>query len=140
MNLFKILFTALMLSISIYGQGNWIKVKIIGIEEIKGQMAIALFNSSDNFPEQKGDNPHAFVEINSDSVEHTFYDIADGVYAIAVYHDANSNGEMDKNFLGIPTEDYVFSNYASGSFGPPEFEEAVFKFEDTLIITLDINK
>lgn len=140
MNLLKIVFTALILSISIFGQGNWIKIKIIGIEEIKGQMAIALFNSAENFPEQKGDNPHTFVEINSDSVEYTFYNIVNGDYAIAAYHDANSNREMDKNFLGIPTEDYVFSNYASGSFGPPEFEEAVFTCEDTLKITLDINK
>ncbi len=31
---------------------------------------------------------------------------------------------MDKNLLGIPTEDYAFSNNALGKMGPPSFESA----------------
>ena len=32
--------------------------------------------------------------------------------------------------LGIPVEDYGFSNNASGLFGPPSWEDAKFRFSD----------
>ncbi|UUZ49269.1 DUF2141 domain-containing protein [Massilia sp. B-10] len=55
-----------------------------------------------------------------------FKDLPEGEYAFAVYHDANANGQMDKNLLGIPTEDYAFNNNAVGKMGPPKFEAAKF--------------
>ena len=39
-----------------------------------------------------------------------FNDIPPGTYAIAVFHDENANGKLDKNFLGIPCEGYGASN------------------------------
>ena len=52
-----------------------------------------------------------------------------GEYAIAVFVDANGNGKMDKNFLGIPKEQYGFSNNVMGRMAAPSFEQA--KFEVT---------
>ena len=43
-----------------------------------------------------------------------------------MYHDENGNGEFDQGFLGIPLEDYGFSNGASGFLGPPSFSDAAF--------------
>jgi len=34
-------------------------------------------------------------------------------YAIAVYHDKNGNGRIDRNFIGVPTEDGGLSNNPS---------------------------
>jgi len=45
-----------------------------------------------------------------------------------MYHDLNSNDELDKNFLGIPTEPYAFSNNARG-FGLPPYKKAMFKLD-----------
>jgi uncharacterized protein (DUF2141 family) len=44
-----------------------------------------------------------------------------GVYALAIYHDANANGKFDRSGLGLPNEGYGFSNNASTFFGPPSF-------------------
>jgi uncharacterized protein (DUF2141 family) len=41
------------------------------------------------------------------------------------------DGELDSNFLGIPTEDYGFSNNARGTFGPADYDDAKFLFEQT---------
>jgi uncharacterized protein (DUF2141 family) len=63
-----------------------------------------------------------------------------GTYAIKVYHDENSDGELDTNILGIPSEDYGFSNDASGWFGPPSWEKSKFLFnqkEMTVEISVD---
>lgn len=43
--------------------------------------------------------------------------------AITAFHDANENGELDKNAIGIPTEKYGFSNNPAPGFGPPSFDQ-----------------
>jgi uncharacterized protein (DUF2141 family) len=52
-----------------------------------------------------------------------FENVPAGVYAIAAYHDVDSNGVMDTNFIGIPREPYGFSNDV-GRRGPPNFVSA----------------
>lgn len=44
-----------------------------------------------------------------------------GVYAIAVYHDANANLKIDRNAIGLPSEGFGFSNDASTLLGLPLF-------------------
>ena len=51
---------------------------------------------------------------------------APGHYAVAVYHDANSNSRMDRKPIGIPEEGFGFSNNSSTLFGPPSFTAARF--------------
>jgi uncharacterized protein (DUF2141 family) len=48
---------------------------------------------------------------------------------VSAFHDRNNNGELDKDWLGVPVEDYGASNDARGTFGPPSFEDAKFRFE-----------
>ena len=54
--------------------------------------------------------------------------VAPGTYAIAVFHDENSNGKLDSNFMRIPREGVGASNAAKGHFGPPKFDAAAFHF------------
>ena len=85
---------------------------------------IGLFNTKNSFIRKeipwKGEMHTAI----SGTMQIVFKDIPPGEYAISVIHDANSNGKLDKNFLGIPREGFGFSNDAMGSFGPPEYTEA----------------
>jgi uncharacterized protein (DUF2141 family) len=66
----------------------------------------------------------------------TINSIANGKYAIRYFHDENANGELDKNFMGIPKEGYGFSNDAYGNYGPKDFEEWIFRVENTTNIEL----
>jgi len=54
-----------------------------------------------------------------------------GEYAVRVFHDENKNEIIDTNILGIPTEDYGYSNNVSSWFGPPSWERAKFIFNKT---------
>ena len=54
-----------------------------------------------------------------------------GEYAVRVFHDENKNEIVDTNIFGIPTEDYGYSNNASGWFGPPSWENAKFILNQT---------
>jgi uncharacterized protein (DUF2141 family) len=56
--------------------------------------------------------------------EFVFEDVAPGRYAVAAYHDADGDGELDKIPPGIPTEPYGFSNEV-GRLGIPSFQKAL---------------
>lgn len=51
---------------------------------------------------------------------------AAGRYSVALYHDENGNKEFDRDFLGIPSEGYGFSQNPGFRFGKPDIEETLF--------------
>jgi uncharacterized protein (DUF2141 family) len=65
--------------------------------------------------------------------------LPDGEYAFRVMHDLNDNGELDSNFVGMPTEPWAFSNNAVGKFGPPQWSDVRFELRDDLTQTIDLN-
>lgn len=54
-----------------------------------------------------------------------FAQLPAGRYAVQVMHDANDNGKLDTNFVGMPTEAYGFSNNPS-LMRKARFDEAAF--------------
>lgn len=101
-----------------------------GLSKQKGALRIAIFNSEYDYP----DSPTVaeIIRVEDTLVEWRVNNLAYGNYAIAVYHDANENGELDTNFLGIPTERYGFSNGARGKFGPATWDQAKFTISHRL--------
>jgi uncharacterized protein (DUF2141 family) len=62
-----------------------------------------------------------------------------GEYAFVAYHDINSNGTCDVNFIGYPTEPLVFSRPFKIRFRGPRFDEisiVVNKPRDTVTVQL----
>jgi uncharacterized protein (DUF2141 family) len=57
-------------------------------------------------------------------VEFTLRNVKPGTYAVAVFHDLNGNGRLDRNFIGLPNEPYGFSNDV-GRRGAPNFDGAL---------------
>jgi len=57
---------------------------------------------------------------------------ATGRYTVALYHDENGNKEFDRNFIGIPSEGYGFSNNPGFRLGKPEQEETLFTVQDSM--------
>lgn len=53
-------------------------------------------------------------------------DVPPGVYGVKCYQDANRNGKIDRNFLGIPLERYGFSRDARPVLSEPEFNRTKF--------------
>tara|TARA_Y100000991_G_C21951875_1_gene340183 strand:+ start:274 stop:711 length:438 start_codon:yes stop_codon:yes gene_type:complete len=86
----------------------------------EGRSEGGFFSGIDSFIELK--ESHEFV-IN----------LPEGIYAIALFIDANKNMKIDKNFLGIPKEQYGFSNNAMGNLSGPSFEQAKFQVKGNSI-------
>jgi len=115
-----------------------IDIEVFGIENQKGSIFIGLFNSKENFPKKDAVYKGMILEINSKVIKYQFADIPNGAYAVSIFQDKNNNGKLDKNFIGIPSEKYGFSNNARGSFSSPSFDEAKFEFVDNISINVEI--
>jgi len=108
---------------------NLIHVEIAGLHSDKGQVLCSLFSSPSDFPKKTGKAvAHAKSSIARGHASCEFPGIAPGRYAVSVFHDENSNGKLDTNFLGIPREGVGASNDARGHMGPPKFDAAHFQF------------
>lgn len=94
----------------------------------RGACYLALFASAEGFPRQTSQAARTLrLPVSGATASFSFERLPPGAYALAVYHDENSNGELDKNFFGLPTERYGFSNNArSMMFFPPSFGAARF--------------
>jgi uncharacterized protein (DUF2141 family) len=104
-------------------------VRVGGLENDRGRVAVALFASAEAFPDQKRATAGHLAKIEKGRAAVRFTGLRPGVYAVAVLHDENENDKMDFNFLGMPLEGYGFSNDASATFGPPSFQAASFRLQ-----------
>lgn len=103
-------------------------VEISGLNEPQGQVCLNLFNSSGGFPSNRDEAVQTIcIGTTGDApLVATFEDLSPGSYAVSVFHDANSDNEFNRNFVGMPAEGFGFSRNPEALTGPPEFGEAVF--------------
>ena len=104
-------------------------VRVSGLNNDRGRVAVALFASAETFPDQRRALSGQLAKIENGRAAVRFAGLSPGRYAVAVLHDENENAKMDFNFLGMPLEGYGFSNDASAPFGPPSFEAAAFRLK-----------
>ena len=102
-------------------------VNVTGVRNAAGKVVIGIWNSKDGFPKER---PKAFrqatVAIVNGTATTTFSEVPYGEYAVAVFHDENSNGKMDTRFPGIPIEGVGASNNRHPKFSAPSFRECRF--------------
>jgi uncharacterized protein (DUF2141 family) len=104
-------------------------VRVSNLAEDKGTVNLSMYDSEKEYSAKEGapvrkmkagiEKGHALIE---------FDDVPYGEYGFKLYHDQNGNGVMDRNFLGIPQEDYAFSNNTAGRFGSPSYDKVKFRF------------
>jgi len=109
------------------GHGADLEVELRGLHSAEGHALVALHREAAgaDFPSDASvvANVAAPAAINTVVV---FRELPAGEYAVAAFHDANGDGELNANFVGMPTECYGFSNDARGFMGPPSFDDAAF--------------
>ena len=103
-------------------------IKINNVSKDKGIIWIGLYDSADTYLIKEKSilkkidvSKKGYHEMVIDSLPY-------GIYAMALFHDVNANGEMDRNLLGIPSEPYAFSKKPKSKWRLPKFEEVKFDF------------
>lgn len=105
-------------------------VKNLEVEQ--GSLHVALYQDESAFLKEGQDLVKKIMPVSS-SPDCTILitKLPFGSYAVAIFHDLNGNGKLDKNTLGIPTEPYAFSNNPSAKWRSPTFAETLIKFGES---------
>ena len=109
---------------TVQAQAASVTVTVTGVRDSRGVVRVAIC------PRAEFLHPHCpyvgRAPAESGSVAVTIDDVPPGVYAAEAFQDANDNGNLDRNWLGLPKEGMGFSNDAPMRFGPPRFDDAAF--------------
>jgi len=124
---------------SLLGTGK-LTVIIRGFENETGNCRFGIDDSEEVFERDDSVWIGKELPIINKEVVVTIDSLKFGEYAVRVFHDENEDDVVNTNILGIPTEDYGYSNDASGWFGPPSWEKAKFIFnKPEMTIHIDID-
>ncbi len=121
-----ILLAGLATLLSQAAQAESLTVVVTGIEEIKGEIRMALYNSAEAFNQGGAATRGGYQAVSGEVATITLGDLAAGEYAIRLYQDIDSDGQLTANMMGMPAEPYGFSGRSTRR-GPPLWDEAVFE-------------
>lgn len=120
--------------ISPSSDGHELHIRVEGDLSSKGHFFVALYRSSDDFPSQTKVFKRAVESCQNRIV--VLNNLPTDTYAVAVFQDQNDNQVLDKNFFGVPTEKYGFSNQAREIFSAPSFKSASFNLSSDRVIRI----
>lgn len=112
-------------------------IKIAGIEKVVGKIQIGIYNDACKFPKEGEQYKVIIFSVTSKIMTYKI-GLPVGSYAIALMHDEDADGECDKNFLGLPTEGYGFSNNVKPKLSAPSFDETKIELISDKIIQIDL--
>ena len=108
-----------------------VSATVTGLRSEKGQVLACLTAQPETFPECQNDpDARSLVVAAAPVVALDFGPVRPGRYAIALIHDENGNGRLDKRLM-MPREGFGFSRDAPVSLGPPRFAAAAFTVDGT---------
>ncbi len=110
---------------AVSAQASQLTVEITDLRTEKGAVMVALIDSPAGWDDGKKAVARRMLTPAGDTLTLAFDDLKPGQYAVQVMHDENSNGKLDTNFIGMPTEGYGFSNNPR-VMRRPKYDEARF--------------
>ena len=123
---------------SLYSQTYNLAITITGVKSTDGKIQIGLYNKKESFPHVDGQYKLFYVDANGFSGIYTFKDLPYGEYAVAIFHDKNSDKICNTNFLGIPKEGYGFSKNFKPRLSSPSFNDCKIDLNSNLSITINL--
>ncbi len=135
-NLITLLF--LMLAQIAYSQTFNLSITVKNIEKVKGNIIISVYNKPEKFLQKDEAFKTLSVKVGKTTETCVFKDLPKGEYAIALFHDKNSDGKCNRNFLGIPKEGYGFSKNIKPSISAPIFEDCKIELNKNKTITIEL--
>jgi len=114
-------------------------VTINGARNANGAIAAGIFNGENGFPKPAAAFAAFRIRAATGPVSFTVHNLPPGRYAVTSYHDENSNGKLDADETGLPTEGYGVSNNAREVLSPPQWSKASFELSEqnkTVTVTI----
>lgn len=115
-----------------------LNLSIENIQEVKGSIEIGVYNNSAHFLKEKKAIKTYSLPVTGNSVNQKIKGLPKGDYAISLYHDQNSDGKCNRNFIGIPKEPYGFSNNFKPKFSKPSFKDCKISISANKNLKIDL--
>jgi uncharacterized protein (DUF2141 family) len=97
-------------------------VNVSGLRSGKGLIAVSLYaDDRKKFLVRKGSVYVGRVDARAPVTHVCMHLPSTGVYALAVYHDEDGSRKLNRNFVGLPTEGFGFSNNPKTFMSLPAF-------------------
>lgn len=108
-----------------------VSVDVSNITQTRGSLRIGIFREGNPFTGPKA-KPDFFkvVPITAATTQQVVVGLPAGRYVIAIYHDLNDNGKLDKNMVGYPKEPFGFSKNFRPILSAPSFEDCAIEIKE----------
>lgn len=106
-------------------QAAELQVRVATVDDSGGQLLLAVFANEASWKEHQTPLAQAHLAAQPGAQDYRF-DLPPGRYAVSVIHDSNANQKLDTNFIGMPTEQYGYSNNPPLRMRMATFEECAF--------------
>ena len=114
-----------------------LKIEVIGIKNIKGQLLIGVYTNKENYDAKQPIIWKAYSKekVIDGRLTATLENLTPKTYGIALMDDEDTNWKMNFSFF-IPSEGFAFSNYYHKGITQPTFDDFKFDFknEDKTVI------
>lgn len=104
-----------------------VTITVSALASTTSTIKLYFYNSRDQFLKKGQYVFSRFVKPGGQTSVTIPVELSHGEWAVALTQDINNNDKLDKNFLGIPTEPFAFSNNVRPTLAPPNFDECKFK-------------
>jgi uncharacterized protein (DUF2141 family) len=98
-----------------------LSITVTGVRNSDGVVRCGLFNSPAAFPKIGQEWRGVIAPIRGGAANCVFTGVPAGTYGVAFFHAEHNETQL--------TTGYGFSNNATGSFGPPNFTAAAFRYD-----------
>lgn len=117
-----------------------VTLRIRNIKHKHGTVWLAFFRNAANFLKKGKEAYVKPIRVKTDQQDvTTICSLEQGWYAISAFQDLDENGNINLNFIGVPTEPYGFSNNARPILSAPSFKQCQFYVDRNKPIVLDID-
>jgi uncharacterized protein (DUF2141 family) len=115
-----------------------INVTVRNLKEASGIMVFSLYNNETFFPVEGKEFRKVPVPVQALTISHKFTGLQPGNYAVALFHDRNSDGICNLGLFGIPKEGFGFSNNFKPRWSAPEFKDCKITVLKDTDLTIDL--
>ena len=113
-----------------------LRLKVSNVDESTGMIWVGIYTGEDNFLIKE---KARLVGVNVDREGDVYIDLEDmevgKAYSLAIFHDIDNDGEMNRNWLGLPSEPWAFSGPAITRLRLPTFDETKFTVSKEMMQT-----
>ena len=121
---------------------NKLSVNVTGVKASSGQVTVTLYvNDAKRFLSKGGAYGIVRAAAKAGTTTVCVSIPSPGRYALAVYHDVDGDGRLDRNVIGLPAEPFALSNNPPAKMAMPKIGPSLFTAgEGTTSVTVRLQK